>query len=482
VVRYKARLVAQGFSQKPVIDYTETYSPVMSGITFRYLISLAVQNRLSMQLMDVMTTYLYGSLDSDIYMKVLDGINVPDSKANRNMYCVKLQKSLYGLKQSGHMWYKRLSKFLSKKGYTNNDDCPCVFIKKSTSGFCIILVYVDDLNIIGSDIDINEAHHHLKTEFEMKDLGKTKFCLGLQLEHLPSGIFIYQEAYVQKILEKFNMNNSYPSKTPMVVRSLDMEKDPFRPREEKEEILGSNYPYLSANGALMYLANSTRPDIAFAVNLLARYNIAPTKCHWTGVKHILRYLNGIRDFGLLYERGQDSTLIGYTDADYLSDPHNARSQTGFVYLYGGITISWKSTKQTLVVTSTNHSEIIALYEASKECVWLRRMINHILQSCGIGSLESPTIIYEDNAACVIQMETSYIKNNITKHIAPKLFFPHELQKDREINILQTKSCDNLADLFTKSLPYSTFSKYVEGIGMRRLRDLENSGGVTLTDT
>jgi hypothetical protein len=115
VVRFKARLVAQGFSQKPRIDYIETYSQVMSGITFRYLISLAVQNRVSMQLMGIVTAYLYGSLDSDIYMKVPDGINVLDPKANRNMYCVKLQKSLYGLKQSGRMWYKRLSKFLSKK-------------------------------------------------------------------------------------------------------------------------------------------------------------------------------------------------------------------------------------------------------------------------------------------------------------------------------------------------------------------------------
>ena len=206
--------------QKPGVDYNETYSPVMSGITFRYLISLAVQNRLSLQLMDVVTAYLYGSLDSEIYMKVPDGINIPNPTANRNMYCVKLQKSLYGLKQSGRMWYNRLSECLSLKGYTKNDDCPCVFIKKSTSGFCIISVYVDDLNIIGNETDINEARHHLKTEFEMKDLGKTKFCLGLQLEHLPSGIFVYQAAYVQKILEKFNMDKAYPSRTPMVVRSL----------------------------------------------------------------------------------------------------------------------------------------------------------------------------------------------------------------------------------------------------------------------
>jgi hypothetical protein len=127
-----------------------------------------------------------------------------------------------------------------------------------------------------------------------------------------------------------------------------------------------------------------------------------------------------------------------------------------------------------VSTSTNHSEIIALYEASRECVWLRRMINHIIQSCRIGALETPTIIFEDNSACVTRMESCYIKSNMNKHIIPKLFYPHELQKNGEIKILQIKSCDNLADLFTKSLPYFAFHKCVEGIGMRRLRDLQES--------
>jgi hypothetical protein len=169
-------------------------------------------------------------------------------------------------------------------------------------------------------------------------------------------------------------------------------------------------------------------------------------------------------------------LVGYTDAGYRSDSHNARTHTGFIFLHGGIAISWKSSKQTLVATSTNHSEIIALFEASRECVWLRRMINHIEQSCGTGSLESPIIIYEDNAACITQTQTGYIKSNITKHIAPKLLYPHELQQSGEINILQTKSCDNLADLFTNSLPTSSFERCDKGIGMRRLRDLQASGG------
>jgi len=277
-------------------------------------------------------------------MKVPDGIPIPNPNANRNMYCVKLQKSLYGLKQSGRMWYNRLSEFLLQKGYTTNDDSPCVFIKKSQTGFCIISVYVDDLNITGHVQDINEARNHLMTEFEMKDLGQTKFCLGLQLEHIPLGIFVYQATYIQKILKKFNMDKAHPTKTPMVVQSLDLNKDPFRPRDEGEGILGPKVPYLSAIGALMYLANNTWPDIAFAVNLLARHNTIPTKRHWIGVKNILRYRNGTKDLGLFFQRKIDPSMIGYADAGYLSYPHNAKSQTGFVFLHDGTAILWKSSK------------------------------------------------------------------------------------------------------------------------------------------
>ena len=188
-------------------------------------------------------------------------------------------------------------------------------------------IYVDDINIIGDSPNIDEARNHLKTEFEMKDLGKTKFCIVLQIEHLHSGILVHQSAYIQKILEKFNMDKSYPAKPPIVVRSIDPEKDVFGPWDEGEEIVGSEFPYLSLIRALMYLANSTRPDIAFAVNLLARHSAAPTKRHWVGGKQILRYLNGTKDLDLFYKKNQDPTLIGYTNAGYLSDPHNARSQT-----------------------------------------------------------------------------------------------------------------------------------------------------------
>ena len=178
----------------------------------------------------------------------------------------------------------------------------------------------------------------------------------------------------------------------------------------------------------------------------------------------------------IYMGKQDLSLVGHANVGYLLDPHTSKSQTGYVFLCGGTAISWKSSKQSLVSTSTNHSEIIALYEASRECVWLRRVIGHIQLSCGLNTIQTPTIIYEDNAACVAQVQTGYVKSNLTKHINPKFFYAHELQKLNEVRILHTKSCENLADLFTKSLPASSFERCVCGIGMIRLREIQGRGG------
>ncbi|XP_069148362.1 secreted RxLR effector protein 161-like [Solanum lycopersicum] len=183
----------------------------------------------------------------------------------------------------------------------------------------------------------------------------------------------------------------------------------------------------------MYLANNTRPDICFAVSLLARFSSSPTKRHWNGVKHILRYLRGTMDMGLFYSNESKSELIGYADAGYLSDPHKARSQTGYLFTCGDTAISWRSMKQTLNI---------------------------------------PTTMYEDNAACIAQLKGGYIKGDRTKHISPKFFFTHDLQQNGEIEVQQIRSSDNLADLFTKALPTSTFEKLRYKIGMRRLRDIK----------
>ncbi|XP_063946175.1 secreted RxLR effector protein 161-like [Daucus carota subsp. sativus] len=203
------------------------------------------------------------------------------------------------------------------------------------------------------------------------------------------------------------MDKAYPVSTPMVVRSLENNKDSSRPREKGEKLFGPKVPYLSAIGALMYLADCTRPDIAFYVNLLARHSSAPTRRHWPDSK---------------------VELVGYANVGYRSDPHKCRSQTGYVFTYGDTAISWRSTKQTLAATSSNHAELLALHETSRECVWLRTLVHHIRESCGLSvNKETPTILFEDNEACITQTKEGYIKGDRTKHIDQKNFFTYELQ-------------------------------------------------------
>jgi len=304
----------------------------------------------------------------------------------KSTHVVKVLRSIYGLKQSGRIWYKKFMAEMLSHNFINNDTTPCLFIKHVDKEFVIIAIYVDDLTIFGTPTLTNQTTEQLRTLFEMKDIGKPTLCLGLQFDYLPHGILINQATYTKKIIKQFNMHHSKSVSTPMDLRSLDLAKDMFKRRMEHEPILGFEKPYLSAIGALMYLANQTRPDIAFSVNLLARHSSKPTIRHWNGIKRIFRYLQGTIDTGLFFPNNCTRDLIGYTDAGYLSDPVDSKSQTGYVFLIGPTAISWKSCKQTLTTTSSNHSEIIALYEACKECIKLRETINHIDTSCGLPSL------------------------------------------------------------------------------------------------
>ena len=190
-------------------------------------------------------------------MKVPEGLTLTGSNISkpRNTLSIRLRRSLYGLKQSGRMWYNRLSEYLTSQGYVNNELCPCVFIKKSHSGFAIVAVYVDDMNLIGTPEELARTASHLKSEFEMKDLGKTRYCLGLEIEHCSDGILVHQSNYTQKVLRRFNEDKAKSSSTPMVVRTLDAKRDPFRPNEDDEEILEPEVPYLSAIGALLYFSS-----------------------------------------------------------------------------------------------------------------------------------------------------------------------------------------------------------------------------------
>ena len=157
----------------------------------------------------------------------------------------------------------------------------------------------------------------------MKDIGKTKFCLDLQIKHFPTRFFVHQSIYTKKILKHFYIDKAHPLSSPIVVHSLNLKKDQFHHYEKGEELLGPEVQFLIAISAFMYLVNYIRSDIAFYVNLLVMYSSAPTQRHWNGITHILRYLQGTTDMGLSYSKDSKHQLLGYANVGYLLDPYKS---------------------------------------------------------------------------------------------------------------------------------------------------------------
>jgi len=160
----------------------------------------------------------------------------------------------------------------------------------------------------------------------------------------------------------------------------------------------------------------------------------------------------------------------YADAGFMSDFDKGRSQTGFVIMYMGAAIVWKSEKQTTTATSTNHSEIIALYEATRDCVWINILRKTICNSAKLDYKQETIKIYEDNAACIKQVESGFIKSNKTKHILSKYFYTTEINGN-EITVTPISSSENVADIFTKTLSPILHWKHARKLGLIRKSEL-----------
>lgn len=481
IILYKARLVAQGFTQKFGTDYDMTYNPVLDYVTFRLLIFLSLFWNVDMCLVDVVTAFLYGDLDKEIYIRIPEGYKTPSHLSRPGF---RLNKALYGLKQSGRSWFTKLSSFLSSNGFTTSIITPCLFFRifPNTNDFVLLAIYVDDINLIGTNTGINFAKDILQHEFNIKDLGLTSYCLGQTLYRLPrfsfpslssssSLIILHQASYTQRILKKFNMWDSNPRPTPLYVRNLNPTKDIYGPPRENEDLLPPTYPYLSAIGALLYLATCTRPDISFSVSLLSRYSATPTMRHWKGVQHIFRYLRGTVSLGLQYspvrQGGVDELIQGYADAGFRSDFSSMKSQTGYVFLINGTAFSWRSVKQTMIAESSSESEMIALYEAVREAVFLKNLTNVTFSSVGkVNPFTKPIPIYEDNRQAFLHATQGFARTDRNKHINPKICSINS-HHGKEVEIRKIPTEENPADLFTKILPRIKHEKFVKMIGMAK---------------
>ena len=297
---YKARLVAKCYTQTLGVDYEETFSPVADIRAIRILIAKATYYDYEIWQMDVKTAFLNGRLDEDIYMAQPEGYVNPKFP---NRVC-KLQRSIYGLKQASRQWNKRFDSEIKKFGFSQNLDEPCVYHKVSGSEVIFLILYVDDILIIGKDIpSLHEVKAYLGKCFSMKDLGEAAFILGIKIYRDRSQrlIGLSQSAYIDKILKKYNMQDYKKGYLPMQVdHGLSSKVGASTPEEVSRM---KRVPYASAVGSIMYAMKSTRPDVAFAQNLTSRYQQNPGKAHWTAVKNILKYLRATKDVFLVYGGG-----------------------------------------------------------------------------------------------------------------------------------------------------------------------------------
>ncbi|TPX36954.1 DNA-directed DNA polymerase [Synchytrium microbalum] len=433
--RYKARLVAKGFNQRYGIDYHATYSPVLDIATYRLLIGISSIMSWQIHALDVQTAFLYGDLEEDVYMKVPEGAHVP---SHIQRPCVKLLKSF------------RVSS---------------VFFKNTPDGPIITSIYVDDTNLMGPEKAIMSTKTMLKSHFQMKDFGEVSACIGIEIDHLPTGVFVHQSKMVQKIISMMNLEHTSTQKIPLEVRSVQLGKDIYGARREGE----APYPYMttyrSCIGMLSYLANSTRPDISFSVNLLARFSKNPTYRHYKGLKHICQYLKHTPDHGLFFKKAQDFKIEVYADAGYRSDSTTSKSQTGYVLMLNDTAFHWRSVKQTITATSAFEAELISLYEATREISWLANFLTTLQTTLDVTILKTPIPVFEDNEAAFRTIKEGYIRTNANKHVDPKYWRTRDMVLAKQIEIKSVSGNQNPADILTKTLPANKHKQCTEQLGI-----------------
>ncbi|KAL5744728.1 hypothetical protein ACOSQ2_027844 [Xanthoceras sorbifolium] len=448
-------MVVKGFQQKEGIDYNEIFSPVVKLTTIRLVLKIVAAENLHLEQLDVKTAFLHGDLEEEIYMRQPEGFK---EAGKENLVC-RLKKSLYGLKQAPRQWYKKFDSFMSSSGFTRCQADHCCYIKRFDNSFIILLLYVDDMLVAGSDMqEIMNLKRELSKQFAMKDLGAAKQILGMRIKRDTKSetLLLSQAEYIKKVLSRFNMQDAKPVNTPLGVHfRLSKEQSP---KTEEERTHMAKVPYASAIGSLMYAMVCTRPDIAQAVGAVSRYMNNPGKIHWEAVKWILRYLRGTTNKTLCF-KGGDTTLTGYVDADLAGNVDIRKSTTGYVYTLGGTAVSWVSQLQKIVALSTTEAEYVAVTEASKEMVWLQSFLEEL------GKKQEDNVLYCDSQSA-IHLAKNPSFHSRTKHIQLRYHFIRSLLEDGILKLEKISGAQNPADMLTKTVTTDKLKLCSASVGLQ----------------
>ena len=479
---YKVRIVGRGDLMRKN-EYEDTFSPVVRIKTQRILIALSVANNLFVKQFDCENAYLQGKTRRRILIKFPEDwiMTTPTGEETRIAIA---DKALYGLKESGRDWYITLRDDLLKDNYTQLEADPCVFIKTlDKNELNIISIYVDDgLQICKNEKLMDEEFQRFTKRFKAREYRESDYILSISTERVKDGIVLHQSAYAKTILEEFGLWEE-----PTTVQIIGTKPTPMAVNYKYDETLErldkkKNSQYRSVIMKLSYLAQQTRADIMFAVNVLAQYQEKPTANEWKAMVHILRYLKGTWDFGLFYRKSNNvnNTIITnenvfnsssdpecFADASFANE-EKRKSRSGYLFFISGAIVTWCSKKQPVISVSSTEAELYSLSEAIREGVWIRNLFKELHQN-----LNEPTIVNQDNKS-TIAIAKNPIHHQRTKHIDVKMNQLRQYLDKKDLSLKWCPTEDMIADILTKALPAAQHKRFTKLMGYVSVSDLRMS--------
>jgi hypothetical protein len=447
VVRNKARLVCKGYAQVEGQDFDETFSPVARLEAIRMFLAYSCHKNFKVYQMDVKSTFLNGDLEEEVYMEQPEGFSLTD---NPNYVC-KLKKALYGLKQARRAWYYRLDKFLQDKGFNKGTVDNNLYIKSEGDNLLVVLVYVDDI-IFGctNESSVQWFANSMQTYFDMSLIGELSYFLGLQVKQSYAGIFISQEKYLKEMLKKFQMEDSSPVSTPMVV-GCKLSKYDMSPDVDQRT-------YQSMIGSLLYITTSC-PDIMQVVGMVGHYQSTPKESHLVAVTRIFKYLKGTMTYGLWYPRNQNFQLTAYSDADWANCVDERKNTSGGAFFLGDSLVAWLSKKQGSISLSTIEAKYIVAATCCTLILWMIQTLADLKVT-----YTDPIPLHYDNTSA-ISLSKNPILHSKSKHIPIKHHFFREQVTNRIVQVNYIPSTEQIADIFTKPLTTTPFGYFRQKLGV-----------------
>lgn len=453
VIKYKARLVAKGYSQVPGIDYEETFAPVGRSTSLRMLLAISASEDFETGQADVEGAYLNGVLEEELYMEIPKGLTPKRTGCN----CLKLSKSLYGLKQSGRTWWTELGEGLEEQGFDRTESDWGLYYRSATETHeaALLLAYVDDIVVAArSRSTITAVFAGMAKRWKITVLDEVSHILGLKVvrDRLTRTMHLSQAAYIESVVSRFPAVK--PKTTPLGYRKTEEVST-----DDGDEAVGLT-GYQAIVGSLLWVAGCTRPDVSFAAGFLARHTAAPRQSHWDLAITCLAYLAATKDAGLVLGGRKGLNLEGWVDADHAGCLETRRSTTGYVFKLGDSPIVWRSTRQSTVSKSTVEAEYVAASEATAEARWLRTVL------ATIGYPQERTVLWVDNQGA-IKLANNPSTHQRTKHIDIKYHFIRKAILDDEIILNYVHTGQQQADMLTKGLPGPRHAENTHELGLRR---------------